>query len=240
MRLARIFSVLLLLSASAVWASEKLPVGDNTYGTAALTWVTLTPWDFHPVDSLTTYGAVFSPVSIYRTSSAGSGVFEAPLRLPEGAVVSVIELAGCDTNATWDLFADFRAELKTAGPGNAQGVAHTTGSTGCQVVSSAFTPWTVNNDTTYYTVEVEFISTDASLVLNSVRVGYKLQISPDPATATFADVPVGHPFHRFVEALVAAGITGGCGNGNYCPDAPITRGQMAVFLSAALGLHWAP
>ena len=54
MRLARIFSVLLLLSASAVWASEKLPVGDNTYGTAALTWVTLTPWDFHPVDSLTT------------------------------------------------------------------------------------------------------------------------------------------------------------------------------------------
>ena len=27
-------------------------------------------------------------------------------------------------------------------------------------------------------------------------------------------------------------------SGNYCPDAPLTRGQMAVFLSKALGLHW--
>jgi S-layer homology domain len=66
----------------------------------------------------------------------------------------------------------------------------------------------------------------------------RLQVSPAPATATFADVPVGDPFHRFVEALVAAGITAGCGGGNYCPNAPITRGQMAVFLAAALGLHW--
>jgi len=40
------------------------------------------------------------------------------------------------------------------------------------------------------------------------------------------------------EALYAAGITGGCGNFNYCPDAPLTRGQMAVFLAKALGLHW--
>jgi hypothetical protein len=76
--------------------------------------------------------------------------------------------------------------------------------------------------------------------ITAARVYYKLQISPDPATATFTDVPVGHPFHRFVEALVAAGITGGCGGGNYCPDAPVTRGQMAVFLAGALGLHWAP
>ena len=45
---------------------------------------------------------------------------------------------------------------------------------------------------------------------------------------------------EFVEALVASGITAGCGNGNFCPDAPLTRGQMAVFLSKALGLHWPP
>jgi hypothetical protein len=24
----------------------------------------------------------------------------------------------------------------------------------------------------------------------------------------------------------------------YCPDNPVTRGQMAVFLATALGLHW--
>ena len=72
----------------------------------------------------------------------------------------------------------------------------------------------------------------------AVRLYYKLQVSPAPATATFADVPVGSPLHAFVEALVSAGITGGCGGGNYCPNQPLTRGQMAVFLAAALGLHW--
>jgi hypothetical protein len=33
-------------------------------------------------------------------------------------------------------------------------------------------------------------------------------------------------------------VTAGRGNGNFCPDQPLTRGQMAVFLSKALGLHW--
>ena len=74
--------------------------------------------------------------------------------------------------------------------------------------------------------------------LRQARVLWRRQVTPDPAFATFGDVPIGHQQHRFVEALFAAGITGGCGAGNYCPDAPVTRGQMAVFLSAALGLHW--
>jgi hypothetical protein len=91
-----------------------------------------------------------------------------------------------------------------------------------------------------YGIEVFLFASDNTNQLIGARVGYKLQISPDPSTATFTDVPVGHLFHRFVEALYASGITGGCGGGNYCPDAPITRGQMAVFLAGALGLHWAP
>ena len=74
--------------------------------------------------------------------------------------------------------------------------------------------------------------------LRQARVLWRRQVSPDPAFATFADVPLGHPQHRFVEAMTSAGLTGGCGGGNYCPDAPVTRGQLAVFLSAALGLHW--
>jgi hypothetical protein len=72
----------------------------------------------------------------------------------------------------------------------------------------------------------------------SVRIFYKSPISYAPATATFTDVPTTHPFFRFVEALAKSGVTGGCGGGNYCPDAPITRGQMAVFLAGALGLFW--
>jgi hypothetical protein len=53
-------------------------------------------------------------------------------------------------------------------------------------------------------------------------------------------VPKGHQFFQFVEALVAAGITAGCAPGLYCVDSPITRGEMAAFLSKALGLHFAP
>jgi hypothetical protein len=49
---------------------------------------------------------------------------------------------------------------------------------------------------------------------------------------------VAHPYFRFIEALAAAGITSGCGAGNYCPDRNVTRGEMAVFLAKALGLHF--
>lgn len=54
--------------------------------------------------------------------------------------------------------------------------------------------------------------------------------------ATFADVPVTHPFWAHVEAIADAGITSGCGVGNFCPDSPVTRGQVAVWLSKALDL----
>ncbi len=69
-------------------------------------------------------------------------------------------------------------------------------------------------------------------------VKWSRTVSPAPASATFADVPTGHWAFRFVEALVDSGITAGCGGGNYCPDDPVTRAQMAVYLAAALGLHW--
>ncbi len=46
----------------------------------------------------------------------------------------------------------------------------------------------------------------------------------------FVDVPTNHPVAAWIKQLAAEGITGGCGNGNYCPDATVTRAQMAVFL----------
>ena len=70
------------------------------------------------------------------------------------------------------------------------------------------------------------------------RITWHRQVSPPPAVATFPDVPTSHPFFQYVEALYAAWITAGYGNGNFGVNDPITRGQMAVFLSKALGLHW--
>ena len=58
---------------------------------------------------------------------------------------------------------------------------------------------------------------------------------------TFSDVPPTHHFWPFVEAIAAAGITGGCGGTGFCPDSSATRQEMAVFLLAAKeGSGYAP
>lgn len=87
---------------------------------------------------------------------------------------------------------------------------------------------------------VASLSSDANIGFKGVRVFWHRQVSPAPPTATFNDVPTTDPGFQFVEALARSGITAGCGSGNFCPDAPLTRRQMAVFLSKALGLHWPP
>lgn len=99
------------------------------------------------------------------------------------------------------------------------------------------------SDVVSYTVWGEFGINGASVYDGSVRLRqarllFQRQVSPAPAVATFGDVPTGHVFFQFVEALADSNITAGCGSGNFCPDAPLTRGQMAVFLAKALGLHW--
>jgi murein DD-endopeptidase MepM/ murein hydrolase activator NlpD len=60
--------------------------------------------------------------------------------------------------------------------------------------------------------------------------------TPPPATGIFGDVPTTHWAAKWIEALAAEGITGGCGSGNYCPEAVVTRAQMAVFLVTAFSL----
>jgi S-layer homology domain/Putative binding domain, N-terminal len=53
--------------------------------------------------------------------------------------------------------------------------------------------------------------------------------------ASFADVPPSHIFYDLIGKLSAHGITTGCGGGNYCPDDPVTREQMAAFIIRARG-----
>jgi glucose/arabinose dehydrogenase len=55
---------------------------------------------------------------------------------------------------------------------------------------------------------------------------------PAPTGTTFADVPATHPFAKWIEQLAREGITGGCSASppQYCPDASMTRGEMAVLL----------
>ncbi len=49
-------------------------------------------------------------------------------------------------------------------------------------------------------------------------------------------MPTSHFAAGFIERLAQLGITAGCGGGNYCPDDPVTRAQMAVFIVVAWNL----
>jgi len=68
----------------------------------------------------------------------------------------------------------------------------------------------------------------------AVFIETALGVSP-PASAggVFNDVDEGTFGCDFIEDLAARGITGGCGGGNYCPNGPMTRAEMAVFLGKA-------
>jgi hypothetical protein len=58
--------------------------------------------------------------------------------------------------------------------------------------------------------------------------------NPPNATGTvFSDVPASYWAAKWIEQLAEEGITGGCGGGKFCPNTPVTREQMAVFLLRA-------
>jgi len=59
---------------------------------------------------------------------------------------------------------------------------------------------------------------------------------PACGTPVFADVPASSPFCKWIEELVRRGVVTGCGGGNYCPTANVSREQMGVFLTATFGL----
>jgi ELWxxDGT repeat protein len=52
----------------------------------------------------------------------------------------------------------------------------------------------------------------------------------------FNDVATDYWAAPWIKQLVAESITSGCGGGSYCPDASVTRAQMAVFLVKAFNL----
>jgi glucose/arabinose dehydrogenase len=55
-----------------------------------------------------------------------------------------------------------------------------------------------------------------------------------PPGGTFLDDD-GNPHEGAIEAIAAAGITTGCRTDLFCPQAPVTRAEMAAFLVRALG-----
>jgi hypothetical protein len=209
----------------------------RTYGTSSLTVHTIQAYEFVSINNAQTYTG--SGLSGGFACGGSPCAFVAPVSLPAGALVTFIELEGCDTDAVADLSLSLFRITLPAGLATIA-VTQTVGAPGCtRVIQALATPETIDNLNRSYALQVTSGATNTTRFF-AVRIFYILQVSPAPAVATFADVPTSHPFFRFVETLARSGITSGCGGGNFCPDAPLTRGQMAVFLSLGLGLHFAP
>lgn len=226
-------------------ARQGVADAPKIYGTQDTGYVEVPATQFRMLDSTKSYFTTgfgwMSPVGLYQTGGSQEN-FAAGITsvLPAGALLTRLELDSCDTNAGgnnvhgWLTVCDYNGQACAA----YQVIASSNGD-GCTSYSFDISPLNliVDNFNNSYTLQANVDAMDGTNIINGMILGYKLQVSAAPGAAAFGDVPLGHPFFQYIEALYASGITGGCGGGNYCPDNPVTRGQMAVFLSKALGLY---
>jgi hypothetical protein len=230
------------------------------WGGADAIWVQMPASSFVPSSSFA-----------YTTDNSGRGrrwqtdnvvgSFQAPIDVPQGAKITNLGVFYLDNNASHSVYGQFSeceysglpcVNYPSPGIGNldcaldgyvCSGHANASPSGDGIYANLNAANIIVNNYTHRYfvTISLPTVASDGSMKIGGAVVGYRLQVSPAPAIATFPnDVPTNHPYFRFIEALADAGITAGCGPGSFCPNSPITRGEMAVFLAVALGLHWAP
>lgn len=233
--------VVLSLSAQAQDARPR----PKAYGTSQDSIYHVSITDFSPYQSSWTTRDDFFPGTLARvtTNCSGNCMYAIP-RLPDGALLTGIEAYFCNSNPDSNrlLGVDlYRALYDGTGSLYLGSGGYSATHNGCgEFVITDLTP--LNYQVNYYDnqlfLQTNIQSDDGSQAIAGVNLFYRLQVSPAPPTADFGDVPTDHPYFQFIEALSRSGITAGCGNGDYCPDRAITRGEMAVFVAKALGLQW--
>ncbi|HTY42294.1 MAG TPA: S-layer homology domain-containing protein [Thermoanaerobaculia bacterium] len=238
------------LTAQAALLSSALPRVPPrdvvlTYGTSVTSYADVGEWEFGPIDTATTYeDSAVSTVFAIRYPTAGPGTFLAPLHLPSGAALQSLELDACDVSSsdkhvTATLATCNHVTAACAGVGaSLVSVSDAVAICKSYVQDVSALNYVVDNTGDRLLLAVTVAAKDGTNGLAGMRVGYRLTVSPAPATPTFGDVPATSLYFQYIEALAASGVTGGCGGGNYCPDNPVTRAQMAVFLAKALGLQF--
>jgi hypothetical protein len=172
----------------------------------------------------------------YMARTSGVEPLWGALQLPNGAVIDSVTLFVRDDDPNFNggvFLLRYQSEPEAS---EVLGSAQTGGTPG--ITSVTFSPGArIDNSRNAYVLLVD-MGPSEMVSTRAVRVRWRREVSPPPLTATFSDVTSNHPLFRYVEAIARAGIAGGCGGGAFCPDASLTRGQMAVFLAVALGLYW--
>jgi VCBS repeat protein/S-layer family protein/all-beta uncharacterized protein len=178
----------------------------------------------------------------FSTSGAGSGpvnyavgINAGPARtghvFVEGLTFTINQAAGCSFT--------LGAMSKSFAAGG--------GSESVTVTALSSCTWTAtSNNPNFITITSGSINTGSGTVSYTVNAnagmstrGGTIRIAGQTYTvvqgAAFFDVPPSHIFYTEIGKLSARGITMGCGGGNYCPDAAVTREQMAAFIIRGLG-----
>jgi hypothetical protein len=190
----------------------------------------------------------YSDTECNGTGSQGAHAF-AQIQVPDGASLDLFSHWAFDSASDQDLWFRVWETCQPYGydPPTSTLIAEnqTLAAVGDITGTKSLNNLTVNNLLCAYTVEAIFAPPGGecrfgALRVRKLRFSWNRQVSPAPATATFDDVPTNHPFFQFIEALSKSGTTAGCQTNppQYCPDRPITRGEMAVYLAKALGLQW--
>lgn len=60
---------------------------------------------------------------------------------------------------------------------------------------------------------------------------------PPDATGIFSDVPTTSPFARYIEYLHYLAVAGGCGSSGFCPEDPVVRENVALYIVRAFRLQ---
>jgi hypothetical protein len=213
---------------------------EPNWGTSDFTMFQIPAAAFSVKSSTTTWDYK-SDGYIYRTG--GGSQFWAPLILPPGANLQGIRLFYYDNSAS-DISVYLTRYYGDTSPSTQDIVGLWSSGTpgyGSFYMSIGETidyrDALAGNEQAYVLIVI-LPDASSNLAFKGVRVLYSLQLSAAPSTATFSDVSTSHPLFQYIEALADSGITTGYDDGTFRPSQYITRGQMAVFLSKALGLHW--
>jgi S-layer family protein/all-beta uncharacterized protein len=158
-----------------------------------------------------------------------------PARMGTMTIAGITFTVTQDGGCTFTLSRDHQSFPGNGGPGSVNVTA-----------SDSTCPWTASTTATYIHITSGTPGTGNGALQYTVDVNPGPTIRSDTITIAghtytvyqginFLDVPPGDPCYDDIGKLAARGVTVGCGGGNYCPNAPVLRDQMAAFILRAKG-----